>query len=75
MTDFSNDGSDAFPTKPRKFSSFAAMAAENALSRVYMGVHYRMDCEEGLRLGKAIGKKVSAIDMNVTGKLAFRQNQ
>jgi hypothetical protein len=34
------------------------MATENALSRMYMGVHYRIDCEEGLRLGYLISDEV-----------------
>jgi hypothetical protein len=32
------------------------MAEENALSRIFIGVHYRMDCEEGIRLGTLIGR-------------------
>jgi hypothetical protein len=34
------------------------MADENAYSRMLIGVHFRNDCEEGLRLGKLVGKKV-----------------
>jgi hypothetical protein len=35
------------------------MAIENAFSRVLMGVHYKNDCEEGLRLGFEIGNLVN----------------
>lgn len=31
------------------------MATENALSRIYIGVHTGFECEEGLRFGRAIG--------------------
>ncbi|MBL7818877.1 MAG: phosphatase PAP2 family protein [Saprospiraceae bacterium] len=61
LTDRSHENSTVFMGKPRSFSSFKAMAEENALSRLYMGVHYRMDCEEGLRLGYAIGRKVATL--------------
>jgi hypothetical protein len=39
------------------------MVKENAFSRLSMGVHYRMDCEEGLRMGKVIGKKVAQFNI------------
>lgn len=43
---------------PRHFSSFAAAGDENALSRVYLGVHFRMDCDAGVELGRAIANRV-----------------
>lgn len=45
------------------------MAEENALSRLFIGVHYRMDCEEGLRLGYLIGEQVSAFKVRKGHKL------
>lgn len=50
-----------FEGKPRAFTSFLEMAQENAWSRVPLGVHYRMDCEEGVRYGTEIGRKVNAL--------------
>jgi len=41
-----------FPTEEEKLRKFAE---ENAMSRVYGGVHYPVDGEEGLRLGRQIG--------------------
>jgi hypothetical protein len=38
------------------------MAREAAMSRLYGGIHFRSDNEEGLRLGKLIGERVAAID-------------
>lgn len=58
MTDYSHEKRKEFLGKPRKFMSFREMANENAISRMYMGVHYRVDCEEGLRLGYQIGDQV-----------------
>jgi signal transduction histidine kinase len=58
LKDRSHENSKVFIGKPRTFNSFKNMADENAISRLYMGVHYRMDCEEGLRLGTAIGRCV-----------------
>ena len=61
LRDRSHEGLEDFMVKPRKFSSFDEMARENAISRVYLGVHWRFDCEEGLRLGKLIGEEVNGI--------------
>ena len=58
LTDRTHENRPEFASTPRSYSSFAEMAQENAASRVLLGVHYRMDCEEGLRLGKLIGQKV-----------------
>jgi len=52
-----------FGIKPRCFNSFSDMARENALSRILIGVHWRMDAEEGLRLGTLIGKEVSQLQV------------
>ncbi|MBX2929080.1 MAG: vanadium-dependent haloperoxidase [Saprospiraceae bacterium] len=63
LTDRSHQGRKEFNGKPRSFESFAEMAAENALSRLLIGVHFRMDCEEGLRVGNLIGSKVAAMQL------------
>jgi hypothetical protein len=42
----------------RTFPSFAAAAAEAAISRLYGGIHYRMAIEEGITQGRAIGELV-----------------
>lgn len=49
--------------KSRSFENFHTMAAESAYSRLYSGVHFRMDCEEGLRLGAAIGHEAANLDL------------
>ncbi|HNG90686.1 MAG TPA: vanadium-dependent haloperoxidase, partial [Saprospiraceae bacterium] len=64
LTDRTHEGRAEFASMPRSFRSFEQMAEENAFSRVLMGVHYRMDCEEGLRLGKAIGQKISRLHLH-----------
>jgi membrane-associated phospholipid phosphatase len=61
LTDRCHEGRSDFNGKPRTFDSFYDMAAENAYSRIYLGVHWRMDCEEGLRLGYVIGRRVNAL--------------
>ena len=40
---------------PGNKSAYEAMATEASLSRMYGGIHYRSDCEEGLKCGKKIG--------------------
>jgi membrane-associated phospholipid phosphatase len=59
MTDRCHESRTEFEGKPRSFTSFLEMAQENAWSRVPLGVHYRMDCEEGVRYGIEIGRKVN----------------
>ena len=59
MTDNCHANRTEFEGKPRTFGSFFEMAQENAWSRVPLGVHFRMDCEEGVRYGTVIGRKVN----------------
>lgn len=40
----------------RSFHSFSEAALEAAMSRVYLGIHFRYDSEEGYRLGTQVGK-------------------
>ncbi len=61
MTDRCHQYRTDFNGQPRSFTSFYAMAEENAISRLYLGVHYRMDCSEGVTFGYDIGKKVNAL--------------
>lgn len=61
MTDNCHKNRTEFEGVPRTFNSFYDMAAENAWSRVPLGVHWRMDCDEGVRFGTTIGRKVNAL--------------
>ncbi|MBK6931345.1 MAG: vanadium-dependent haloperoxidase [Saprospirales bacterium] len=70
FTDRTHQNRKEFHGEPRTYNSFAEMANENAFSRVALGVHFRMDCEEGLRLGRSIGKRVLALPLNRDGVLA-----
>ena len=62
MTDRCHEGRTEFNGKPRSFNNFYEMATENAYSRIPLGVHYRMDCDEGLRMGYAIGRHVNQLN-------------
>jgi membrane-associated phospholipid phosphatase len=46
--------SPALPGVTRSFTSFSAAAKEAGLSRIYAGVHTRIDHEAGLRLGQDV---------------------
>jgi membrane-associated phospholipid phosphatase len=61
MTDKCHEGRTDFVGTPRSFNSFYEMAEENAISRVPLGVHWRMDCEQGVNLGYKCGRKVNKI--------------
>ena len=63
FTDRSHEGRDEFLGTPRNFTTFKEMARENAFSRIPLGVHIRMDCVEGLRLGYEISDGVNALDL------------
>lgn len=61
LTDRTHDDRKEFAGEARHYHSFHEMAHENAVSRVALGVHFRTDCEEGLRLGKIIGQRLVAL--------------
>ncbi len=63
FTDRSHEGREEFQGAPRSFTSFAQMAEENAFSRIPLGVHIRMDCDEGIRLGYEISEAVNELDL------------
>jgi hypothetical protein len=52
----------------RTFSSFTQAAEEDAESRIYLGVHFRIDAEDGMAAGFALGEFVHA---NVLGTLTL----
>lgn len=43
---------------PRTYHSFSEAARENALSRIYLGVHYPFDADDGLHCGTQLGNYV-----------------
>ena len=60
MTDRCHEGRQDFEGgAPRHFNSFYEMANENAISRIPLGVHFRMDCDQGVNLGIRVGRKVN----------------
>ena len=63
FTDRSHEGRTEFRGAPRSFQSFEDLAAENAYSRIPLGVHIRMDCDEGLRLGYEIADAVNRYNL------------
>ena len=46
------------PLKPRTFHKLSDAAAENARSRMYLGIHWQFDADEGMKSGTAIGDHV-----------------
>jgi hypothetical protein len=59
MTDHCHENRFEFEGRPRSFGSFYEMAEENAWSRLPLGVHFRMDSEQGVKLGYRCGRKVN----------------
>ncbi|NJW52314.1 vanadium-dependent haloperoxidase [Salinimicrobium oceani] len=62
---FKNDHTNIFVTSPynlpgveRHLSSFSQLAYENAISRIYIGYHFRQAVEVGKRQGTALGEYV-----------------
>jgi hypothetical protein len=47
--------SDEMPGVTRSYTRFSQAAEENALSRVYMGVHWDFDATAGQRMGRRVG--------------------
>ena len=46
------------PGVTRSYDSFSAAALENAMSRVWLGVHFSFDCTEGLAIGDSLGNNI-----------------
>ena len=67
FTDRSHEGRTEFNGTPRQFDTFTEMAEESGFSRVPLGVHIRMDCTEGLRLGYEISSAVNNYDLSSGG--------
>ena len=63
FTDRTHEGREEFAGTPRSYQSFRDMSKEIALSRILLGVHFRMDCEEGLRIGTMIGERVNVLSI------------
>ncbi len=63
FTDRSHEGRTEFLGEPRTFNSLEDLAEENAFSRIPLGVHVRMDCEEGLRLGYEIADAINEFSL------------
>lgn len=63
FTDETHDGRTEFLGDARHFDSLSDMAEENAFSRIPLGVHVRMDCTEGYRLGYEISDAINALDL------------
>ena len=64
FTDHCHEGRVEFNGYPRTYSSWKQMAEENAYSRIPLGVHIRLDCSEGLRLGKIIASRALNLNLN-----------
>ena len=71
LTDRTHEGRKEFAGQPRSFTSFEQMALENAFSRLALGVHFPMDCEEGIRIGRLIGQQANALPLH-TDEAALR---
>ena len=52
----------------RSFTSFSDAAAENALSRLYGGIHFRFSNELGLAQGAEVGEYVFANELKATAE-------
>jgi hypothetical protein len=61
FTDRCHEGRSEFLGTPRSYQSFLEMAEENAISRVPLGVHFRMDSESGTDLGRKVGREVNKL--------------
>lgn len=63
ITDVCHYGRTEFRGYPRTFTSWRQMMEENAYSRIPLGVHIRMDCTEGLRLGNVVAVRALSLDL------------
>jgi hypothetical protein len=55
---FTDTSSKEFGMESRHFQSFRDAAQEASISRLYGGIHYRFDLDEGSILGRKVGEMV-----------------
>jgi len=65
FTDLCHKGRIEFLGTPRTFNSFEDAMKENALSRITLGVHFRMDCDAGLTLGQQTARRILKLPWKV----------
>jgi hypothetical protein len=58
FTDYSHVNRKEFKSTPRSFERIRDIAYENAYSRIPLGVHFKMDCEEGLLQGENAARAI-----------------
>lgn len=58
FTDLCHQLRTEFLGTPRTFNSFSQLGEEDAYSRIPLGVHFRMDCEVGLEVGRLCAQRV-----------------
>jgi PAP2 superfamily len=57
--------SDELPGVTRSYSSFSQASNENAISRIYLGIHFSFDESAGIKVGTAIAKNIYGNVMTV----------
>ena len=57
--------SDLLPGVTRSFTSFSQASYENAVSRIYLGIHFWFDETAGMTMGKEIANDVYSNDLTV----------
>ncbi|WP_433272124.1 vanadium-dependent haloperoxidase [Actinosynnema sp. CS-041913] len=68
---FTATSEDPFATGvTRSFTSFSAAGAENARSRIYLGVHYQFDAEYGVASGTAMAERAGTHYLRAAGATA-----
>ncbi|HJW27635.1 MAG TPA: phosphatase PAP2 family protein, partial [Saprospiraceae bacterium] len=60
-TDNCHQNRTEFMGMPRSYNTILEAGLENAYSRIPLGVHYRMDCDEGIRLGYLAATRVNSL--------------
>lgn len=58
---FTDHTNDHLGFAPRAFGSFFEAAEESAISRLYGGIHYRFDIEQGIEQGRCVGRAINAL--------------
>ncbi len=58
FTDLCHQLRTEFIGTPRTFNSFSQLGEDDAYSRIPLGVHFRMDCEVGLDVGRICAQRV-----------------
>jgi hypothetical protein len=68
-----SDGVTRRPRVPRRFKTLSAASEENGRSRIYLGIHWQFDADQGIEAGNKLADSVYERNLNPRNKSTQRR--